>query len=440
MGEPVKISFSKPALQALKPQEAAYIAWDEGYPYDGSLGARVSPSGDVSMFIQYRVNGKQSKKTLHRLAAFLYSGASISALRKEARDFVLDAQASGLTTTERAKAAKAEHQEHRAASASIATLGEDYLALREADSENFRAYADGGRAARKAVERAAAIWGEKAITQLVGADAKKLLDHVHQIAGPEAAIQTRRLLQPMLRYASIDLGLDGVKTDLFATARTKRNNPRVEVMTPEERVRFFAALKEFEQPRGNRTGRRGNVREDSADLLRLIYLTAARQGEWYKAQWHEIDLEKGEWWRPEEKRKKRNAHRMVLPTAALAVIERIRGRRAKEGRASRPDDYVFPSVQVGCFGEDRSKPHRTSVWAAFQRVKEIADIKKDLTIHDLRASRVTEWNRERGLDFTEIGKAIGSSPEVLQRVYGREPDSVEKRRARIDTPDDEAAL
>jgi hypothetical protein len=109
-----KVTFSKPELQALGPQDEAYTLWDAGYPYDGSLGARVAPSGTVGIFVQYRVQGRQSKRTLHKkLNAFPHAGDPINGLRKEARDYVLAAQASGLTTAEQTQAEAAARAERR---------------------------------------------------------------------------------------------------------------------------------------------------------------------------------------------------------------------------------------------------------------------------------------------------------------------------------------
>ena len=435
----MKIDFSKPALQKLAPEAQAYMVWDAGYPYDGNLGARVAPSGAVSIFIQYRVpGGKQSKKTLYRLQAFLHANLSISALRKEARDFVLAAQDAGLTTSEQAQAQAREQAAGQVAVTTIAELGELWLA-KKADPSlggGFEQYADEGRAARLAIKRAAEVWGDTPLAALRSEHASKLIKFVmsqgkdRSGTNNEAALKTVRLLVPMLRYARENLDID-VRLNIFSTVTVRPNKPSPKVLKDEDRDAFLAAIDTWAAER------RSAERLDAADCVRFIYSTACRGSEAFRAQWGEIDLDKRTWLRPEAKRKTRRVmgslagHVQKLTSEEIEILERIKARHRAEGRSCGADDYVFPNrgnTQGGAV-----KPHRTGVSGALKAIAKLAGIDYPLSTHSLRASRVSFWRYDKvvtvggvdrlGIDWDRIARHIGSSASILQSVYGRETQS-----------------
>ncbi|MCT2538745.1 tyrosine-type recombinase/integrase [Sedimentimonas flavescens] len=444
MKSTAKITFSsKGAMERLKAKATPYIAWDAGYGRGfGSLGVRVATSGDATILVYYRVGegrkAKQSKKVLHRsLRAWLAKSGNIDELRQEARNFVAAAQKSGLTTTEQQEAKEAAAEVEQAArdaraeaEKTITQLGKEYLA-RRTKTKPYK-----GREARQAelaVERAAKVWGDKPLAALTTSDAEDLMVYIRENHGPQAANKARGLLQPMLKHAR--RSMKSVDATIFAEMEINKKDfaaqPRTTVMNAEERDRFFRALKSVEASRGAATGRHREAVKDKIDALRLIYLTAARKGEWLKARWGHLRLDPTvrEWDRPDENRKN-GAHTMKLPTATLPILERIHERHRAEGRPVGNDDLVF-----GTFSE-------TTLRDAFLQVKKVARITSDLCIHDLRASRVTEWaTGEPALPPSEIAHMIGSSDvATLIRHYARDGATEEQKLARVDRPGDAEML
>ena len=83
--------------------------------------------------------------------------------------------------------------------------------------------------------------------------------------------------------------------------------------------------------------------------------------------------------------------------------------------------------------------NHADAWADFQTIKEMAGIRSDLNIHDLRASRVTQWATEgdRPKSEAELAAIIGSRDvKGLIRVYVRDSASEEEKRARVNAADD----
>ena len=408
------MKFTAKSLKDLQPSDKPYVLWDDGYAFTGSkLGVRVAPTGVISLFVQYRADGKESKKTLCRLEQF----ATPTALREQAQKFVAAAREAGMTTSEQAEAAKQARDAERAAQASeraeqisIAQLGADYLALRAGDTINYPAYADGGALARLAVARAAACWGDKPLSQLTRGDAKRVVDKVASDHGTEAAVKVRGLIPAMLKYAKHDLGLP-VSVDIFQGMKIKSNAPRTVVLDPAERKAFFEAADAYKVRHSNRP-----FQVESADILRLIFLTASRKGEVLKAEWSEIDMDTGLWSQPASKRKQGKDHSMLLDSACLSILQGMRDARRARGAPDSP--FVCPH------SSDPSK-HRGDLYLPFKEILKTSGVDKALVIHDLRASRITQWNREHGLSFEEIARYIGSSAEMLRKVYDREQDTPE---------------
>jgi integrase len=434
------IKFSKPSLTALKPAAEAYIVWDSGYPYDGSLGARVAPTGAISIFVQYRAAGKQSKKTLTKLAAFLHSGGSITALHKQARDWVLKAQAEGKTTTELKRDEARAVATKRRELTTIADLGAAYIKLKSDGlvGKHLAPYGDGGVQARRAVTLATDIWGDKPLTELKAIDAVKFMKRVAESSGPAAAGKYSRLIIAMLKYARREAELD-LRTDIFdgvaSGAGVSENRAKEVVLTIDQVAALWPAADAYVEQS------RSSARMDARDAIAILYLTGARSGEVLKAQWSEIDLEAGTWYRPAAKRKTRKGHTQKLTPAVVETLSKLKERRRLAGEAHEGDAYVFPR-RGGTKVPADALPYRQRLGEAFRAILRLADIPTHLPVrredgstemqsvtpHTLRASRITHWNAPveeggKGLSFERIGKFIGSSPEVLRKVYGRETAS-----------------
>ncbi|MDH3265084.1 MAG: tyrosine-type recombinase/integrase [Paracoccaceae bacterium] len=155
----------------------------------------------------------------------------------------------------------------------------------------------------------------------------------------------------------------------------------------------------------------------SARTLEFVILTASRSGEARGARWSEIDLEAGEWVIPGERMKRGVPHRVPLPEAAVAALERVRGL---------DPEVVFPSVQRGSHGEAR--PQSVMVFKAL--LKRMG--REGFTVHGFR-STFRDWCSESAHADREVAEAALShaTGNEVERAYARS-DLFERRRALMD--------
>lgn len=137
--------------------------------------------------------------------------------------------------------------------------------------------------------------------------------------------------------------------------------------------------------------------------LLFLILTAARPGEVRFARWGQIDLVKGDWNRPAEIMKEREPHTITLNSAAVALLEEIRGDRAREN-----DELIFSGA--------RGKPLSDMTLG-----KVLRDAGKKFDAHGFRSS-FRDWAAER---MPAIPDAVAEAalahavPDRVVRAYKR---------------------
>lgn len=145
--------------------------------------------------------------------------------------------------------------------------------------------------------------------------------------------------------------------------------------------------------------------------LRLAPLVFTRPGELRKAEWSEIDLDKGEWNIPAERMKGwirkgiTTPHLVPLSAQALAILRELyplTGRR----------QFVFT-------GRDQNKPmSEAAVNAALRRMG--YDTKTEITGHGFRAMARTILHEELGIDRDVIEHQLAHRvPDALGTAYNR---------------------
>lgn len=126
--------------------------------------------------------------------------------------------------------------------------------------------------------------------------------------------------------------------------------------------------------------------------LRLAPLVFVRPGELRKAQWSEIDLDKGEWRIPAERMKMREQHIVPLSRQAAEILRELEP-LTNRPIASRPNApcYVFPSART------RERPMSdNAILAALRRM---GYTKEEMTGHGFRSMASTllheqGWNHQ----------------------------------------------
>jgi integrase len=437
----IELVESLAPVMNLPVEDKAYIAWDAGWPHTGSrLGFRILPSGVRSAIVKCRVGPKNRKRqttiTLGKMDLIRQRRLTISQLRTLAKEKVDEAKGAGLT------AGQLGDREARN-NVAIAEIGREYIAQRMAGNKPYK---DGGAAALKQIERAAAVWGMKPVAALTAADGAALLEHVVEIArtgkdrkaragrgvnhnssvphkenpGHSAAQKARGLLKPVLKYANDALEGVTVKAGIMDHFALKTNAPKSVVLHWDQVDRLFEAVALFETTAPNNNGEGGGgspeARADTAALVRLQYATAARPQDWRQAQWRDVQLD-GEM--PyalfsAHKRKQGKDFRQRLPANVVKILKGIRDRRPSEGWGVGPEDFIFPS-------RASKTGHRVTLGGAWDTIVEMAGLGglKGLTPHVLRASRITELKDRFDWSFEQIATFMGNTPDVIERIYYR---------------------
>ena len=217
---------------------------------------------------------------------------------------------------------------------------------------------------------------------------------------PETARRIRQRLRTVLNWARTAGHCEGI-------------NPveGVEDGLPKQRakVQHFRALPYDELPELMR--RIEMVKGMGALALRFTILTAARSGEIRGAMWPEIDTDARLWAVPGARMKSGEEHRVPLSDAALAVLERVRGRS---------DGLVFPSSR-------RGRPLSDTTLSATLKMLEIP-----ATVHGMR-STFRDWAEEQTAFSHEV-KEAALAHTVRNKVEAayRRGDLFEKRQQLMD--------
>jgi integrase len=156
---------------------------------------------------------------------------------------------------------------------------------------------------------------------------------------------------------------------------------------------------------------RGTLIVQSA--LKLSAMLFVRPGELRKAEWSEIDLDKGEWNIPAERMKARVAHLVPLSSQAVAILRDL---QPLTGRGA----HVFA-------GRDPKKPmSEAAVNAALRRMG--YDTKTEHTGHGFRAMARTILHEELEIDRDVIEHQLAHRvPDALGTAYNRTKFIKERR-------------
>lgn len=148
----------------------------------------------------------------------------------------------------------------------------------------------------------------------------------------------------------------------------------------------------------------------SARTLEFLIFTASRSGEARGARWCEI--EGSVWTVPSERMKRGVPHRVPLSSAAMAVLESVRGL---------DDQLVFPAASLGRNG--RAREQSVMVFKALLRRMN----REGFTVHGFRSS-FRDWcgesaKVEREVAENALSHSVGTA---VERAYARS-DLLERR-------------
>ncbi len=148
-----------------------------------------------------------------------------------------------------------------------------------------------------------------------------------------------------------------------------------------------------------------STNQRAADAVRLLILTGARKGEVLKAEWEQIDFERGVWTKPSAHTKQKRTEHVPLSAAALTLLQGMR-ERDPAGR------YLFPGGKPGQPLQDIKR-----FWAQICRQAEL----KNARIHDLRHTFASHLVSS-GLSLELVGRLLGHTQAATTMRYAHLAD------------------
>lgn len=269
--------------------------------------------------------------------------------------------------------------------------------------------------------------GHLKIAEVKRADIIDLLDKIADRA-PVAAARTFEIVRKMFNFA-IERGQieQSPCHRIPSPAKAKR---RARVLTPAEIKTLWDGLDndELKDLKGLPVG----VGRPLRLAIRTLLLTAQRRGELAKAEWKNLDLEKGIWVIPSEDAKNEREHHVPLSVDARQAFKELRRvaiereeKRAAAQERKLPAHYEPTFVLPNPSGDGPIRAH--AVTRAYGRLCKALKL-AGITVHDLRRSAATGL-AEQKVPRLVIGKILNHTDKGVTAVYERYEYADEMRAA-----------
>jgi integrase len=226
---------------------------------------------------------------------------------------------------------------------------------------------------------------------------KAVIKAITKRGAPIVANRTHEVVRKMFNYA-----IDEEMIAANPAARIQRNaeNSRERVLINDEIRALWTAL----------DGEGAAI----AAVLRLLLVTAQREGEVSTMRWADIDFE-GRWWTiPAERAKNGLAHRVYLSDQALEILEPLR-------RKPKDKTWVFPR-RVG-----EGPATRNLIAKPLLNIRKAAKL-GDIRPHDLRRTAASLMTG-MGISRLTVSKILNHVEGGITAVYDRHSYDPEKKLA-----------
>jgi integrase len=350
------------AIRSAKPKDKTFKLFDSG-----GLYLEISTAGGKYWRWKYRFAGKEK-----RLAFGVYPEVGLKAARKK-RDDARYQLGKGIDPAQARKAEK------------ISLAGaESFEAIAREWHAKFSpgwVASHGDRILRR-LEIDIFPWlGKRSIAEIKAPELLAVLRRIESRGAQETAHRAMQNCGQVFRYAVATGRAERNPTgDLRGALPPPKEKHHASIIEPKRVAELLRAIDSY----------RGFFATRCA--LQLAPLVFVRPGELRKAQWPEIDFDKGEWRIPAERMKMREQH--IVPLSHQAV-ELLRDLEPLTNRAipSRPNApcYVFPSART------RERPmSENAILAALRRMGYTKD---EMTGHGFRSMASTllheqGWNHQ----------------------------------------------
>ena len=376
------------ALKALKPKDKAYKITDRDGMY-----AHVSPGGNVTFRLDYRLNGRRETVLLGKYAP---DGLSLA----RAREKCIDARRA--VSEGRSPAIEKQREKRRLKEAkSFGEFGEKWLTAAP--------MADSTRAMRRSIfeRELLPVWRNRLLTEITPDDLRAHCGNIVERGAQATAIHVRDIMKQIYGFAILHGEKVSNPADEVGPASIATFVPKDRSLSPSE-IRVM--LKQLEHIATLPTIRLG---------MRLYLLTMVRKSELQDAVWDEVDFENAVWTIPKERMKRSKAHNVYLSRQVLDIMIALK-------TCAGNSRYLLPSRYDADAPMSRATFNRVT-YAVVERAKAEGLPLEPFTVHDLRRTGSTLLN-ELGFNSDWIEKCLAHEDGRSSRgVYNKAEYEVQRR-------------
>jgi integrase len=396
-----QLNFTDRTISALKSNSVRVDYWDESLP---GFGLRVTPDGERTFCVKYRVAGKQRRFSLGRL-----SKVSLARAREMARDaFELVRKGIDPAIAKREAERAVLEQERKVRDEERRRLEHEQNTFKRLSQDYLELYAKPKKRSWRTDE-----WyienvlnpefGKKPVADIRRREVRELLD---RLVADGTEVKANRVLACARKIFNWGISKDRVESNpCHGISRPGKEHERDRVLSEDEIKAIWKAL-DKEKP-------------IMAATFRLRLLTAQRGGEVHSMRWDDID---GEWWTiPAEFAKNGLSHRVPLSPQAMRVLDQVRKITEEQDKKAgrKRSQWVSPNPI-------RREDHIYECQKLAQRVRK--ESKVDYRAHDFRRTAASMM-AAMGIPRLVVSKILNHVEPGVTKVYDRYSYDKEKQEA-----------
>jgi integrase len=366
-----KIRLTKKKVEAIKPSDKDIVVWDKALP---GFGVRVKKSGVRSYIVQYRNrnSGDSQRMTLGQHGPRL----TFHQARIRARLILADVTRGGDPIGDRRDARKAP---------TMQVLADDYLERHAVPKKRPNSI----RNDRAMLEN---IILPKIGRKKVETVTRRDIESIH-VAMRDRPYQANRVLALLSKMFNLAISWEWRTDNPTKGIERYHEDKRDRYLSDDELGRLCEAL-----------DRSPNQR--AANAIRLQLLTGARLGEVLKAEWTDIDFDRGAWTKPSHHTKQNRTEYMPLSPQALTLLSAMREAADSES------PFLFP-------GDAPGKPLQEikKFWRAIMREAQIEQYRRHDNRHTFASHLVSG-----GLSLEIVGRLLGHTNPATTKRYAHLAD------------------
>lgn len=381
--------ITEQTLRKMRPPETNHrIEWDSEIP---GFGARITAAGVISFVLDYRIFGRQRRYTIGQVGEY-----SVTAAREKARKLRVGID-DGHDPLEERNQSRTEP--------TLDDLLTRYLESEREGKKRPHTRRDDKRMVEKIIRPRLGRLRLKAVARR---DIEAL--HVSLKETPYQANRVLALLSAIFRYAIDDLEWTNVNPVTGIQRFTEEK--REACLTVDQLQKFREALDGYSD-------------QNAANALRLLMLTGSRAGETLRAEWEQIDLERGVWTKPSHHTKQKKTEFVPLSEPALKLLLGMKPKNAKgplfpgrattkkksRARVSLKRPWLQACKAAGLVTVEVSKGKRRT----------IKRYRPTVRIHDLRHSYASHLV-SAGASLQIVGKLLGHTQAATTMRYAHLQD------------------